>query len=168
MGNLQTQLGSVSADIPPPPHNDGTLPLQDGQVTFLSIKLFSAIQNTFGSKKVQVHFCITDLFIPNFLLSRSTLHVLCMFYGSVEREFFCIVYRIECISSMTAFIRRWAVQIKSLLGPLWSWNEKSKILIIWFRKLWLHVTPGHQPETETRGRQNKQKVHLLIHLHRRR
>ena len=111
---------------------------------------------------------LMDLFIPNFLLSRSTLHVLCMFYGSVEREFFCIVYRIECISSMTAFIRRWAVQIKSLLGPLWSWNEKSKILIIWFRKLWLHVTPGHQPETETRGRQNKQKVHLLIHLHRRR
>ena len=26
------------------------------------------------------------------------------------------------------------------------------------RKLWLHVTPGEQPESETRGRKNKQKV----------
>ena len=30
------------------------------------------------------------------------------------------------------------------------------------RKLWLHVTPGEQPESETRGRQNKQKVETFM------
>ena len=65
-------------------------------------------------------------------------------------------------------------------SALWFRNEKSKLLIgpfylvptsaLWFRKLWLHVTPGEQPETETRGRQNKQKVRVLyiLHLHRQR